>query len=362
MPLESLRCTNCGSGDLQQVKPGTYFCSHCESLSRLADPPRVIVEQTFCEHGDPFVARCQICGAGLCAGACDAVVQDQEDRRRGQWTRLPTIGFGYLQKAKPRGETPIVQDGTTIVTEGPFLVRRMLIHSLQLIQGQVLRHVCRTCLMTAVPGAAEHITSGVVCENPQCITNGRTLSPCACCESAFCDHCVSHGNPPEWMNHGDDNATCRTGVFIEYGSLSDRVLSTEVIVPLRQGRYCLQCKYELARRVKDSAGKIAERVCGAVLTQKHGTSDSPDSRPVFQVSSRRKATWRRQLAENSRARETAEKHAAEIGSAIGQSLVGCRKREQFEQTGGYRSWFEYTLRYLILDERSRIPAAAAEKA
>jgi hypothetical protein len=40
MPFESLSCSRCGSGDVQEVKPETYFCNHCDNVFRYVRPSR----------------------------------------------------------------------------------------------------------------------------------------------------------------------------------------------------------------------------------------------------------------------------------------------------------------------------------
>jgi ribosomal protein L37AE/L43A len=43
--LESITCTHCGSSEVQEVKPHTYFCSHCEGVFKHIDPTQVTVTQ-----------------------------------------------------------------------------------------------------------------------------------------------------------------------------------------------------------------------------------------------------------------------------------------------------------------------------
>jgi hypothetical protein len=40
MPFESLSCPRCGSGDVQEVKPETYFCNHCDNVFKYVRPSR----------------------------------------------------------------------------------------------------------------------------------------------------------------------------------------------------------------------------------------------------------------------------------------------------------------------------------
>ncbi len=64
MPFESLSCTNCGSGDVQEVKPDTYFCKNCERVFKYVSPGRmapragceVLVDGRHC--GIPAIGNC----------------------------------------------------------------------------------------------------------------------------------------------------------------------------------------------------------------------------------------------------------------------------------------------------------------
>jgi hypothetical protein len=333
----------CGSADLQQVKPETYFCNHCESVSKLVDPARVTVEPAFCPHGDPITARCQVCGAGLCAGACEMVRRGSERE-----DRIMTVGFGYLNvEAPPDGDV-------APVATGPFLTRGKLLDSLAITSGQRLRHVCESCLLGAVPGAAEHLASHVLCEDPWCKYSDYPLGLCACCGGTFCDQSVARGGKVEF------DADVSFAYSLQDSALIESKIGVKATVPLGNERYCLRCKYEREQRVKEQGREIALRAYGAVLPQRPGTEDEFGRWLVFQVPVAKKVGWRRQQAEDDRARNLAKQYAAELSASISRSLAGCRQREQFQQRPRYRHWPEYKARYLILDERAATPAVAAD--
>jgi hypothetical protein len=348
--LGPLKCSVCGSADLQQVKPETYFCNHCESVSKLVDPARVTVEPAFCAHGDPITARCQVCGTGLCAEACEMVRQGAARK-----DKVATVGFGYL-KVEKSPDSDVVP-----APIGPFLTRGKLLDSLAITSGQAPRHVCEVCLLDAVPGTAEHLASGALCRDPWCMYGGSPLGACTCCGGAFCDQSVRLGMPYEWRNHGGVVA-CDARVSFAY-SLEDSVveetrIGVKALVPLGNGRFCLPCKYERAQRVTEQGREIALRTYGPVLPRKSDTGTNPDTWVVFQVPVAKKGGWRRQ-AERDRALGLAKQYAAELGASISRSLVGCQRREQFHQRPRYRSWVDYTARYVFLDERVATPATAA---
>jgi DNA-directed RNA polymerase subunit RPC12/RpoP len=35
MPIETIKCQECGSADVTEFKPGSYVCSHCESVFKV---------------------------------------------------------------------------------------------------------------------------------------------------------------------------------------------------------------------------------------------------------------------------------------------------------------------------------------
>lgn len=74
MPLESLSCSHCGSGDVQQVKPDTYFCNHCDSLFKYVNSGQMaggvgceLALPTGKTCGVPPIGRCVTCYRTFCA-------------------------------------------------------------------------------------------------------------------------------------------------------------------------------------------------------------------------------------------------------------------------------------------------------
>lgn len=73
MPFEELSCQRCGSGDIQEVKPETYFCNHCESVFKYVSPSRAGAASGGCEVlaggrpcGVPAIGRCRTCQRAFC--------------------------------------------------------------------------------------------------------------------------------------------------------------------------------------------------------------------------------------------------------------------------------------------------------
>jgi hypothetical protein len=79
MPFESVACPSCGSDDVQEVKPNTYFCNQHEGVFKHLDPSRVTTTPAFCGCGNRVEFQCQICRAtGLCA-LCDQANPSRTD-------------------------------------------------------------------------------------------------------------------------------------------------------------------------------------------------------------------------------------------------------------------------------------------
>jgi hypothetical protein len=266
-----------------------------------------------------------------------------------------TVGFGYLNMEDPPGG-----DAAPVAT-GPFLTRGKLLDSLAITSGQRLRHVCKACLLDAVPGAADHLASHVLCGDPWCYHTDYPLGACACCGGTFCDKCVRPHMPHGCRKDDDGEVVCEVGVSFAYSLQESVVIETRIGVTatarLGNGRYCSPCQYERMQRVKEQGREIALRTYGPVLRRKSGTGVNPDTWLVFQVPVAKKAGWRRQQAEDDRAWNLAKQYAAELGASISRSLVGCRQREQFHRESKHRS---YNARYLLFDERAATPAAAAD--
>jgi hypothetical protein len=101
MPLEAISCTGCGSADVQEVKPSTYFCNHCETVFKHIDPTRVNVSHTpgFCDCGSgrPVKSQCQLCTNALCRDCDMCGGGSPYGGAHGVYVR--TVGWGYLRQS-----------------------------------------------------------------------------------------------------------------------------------------------------------------------------------------------------------------------------------------------------------------------
>jgi hypothetical protein len=95
MPTETLICQQCGSADVQEVKPNTYFCNHCDAVFKHVTPSSTAV--AGCEIngcGIAAIRRCSSCGLAFCAShqagvdGCTACMQRQGDTLEAAMTKL----------------------------------------------------------------------------------------------------------------------------------------------------------------------------------------------------------------------------------------------------------------------------------
>jgi hypothetical protein len=63
MPVETIKCQECGSADVTEFKVDTYVCGHCEAVFKHVDPLSV----SSCSCGTFAIGRCAICHMPVCA-------------------------------------------------------------------------------------------------------------------------------------------------------------------------------------------------------------------------------------------------------------------------------------------------------
>ncbi len=179
MALQSLNCTGCGSGDVREVKTDTYFCNHCETVFKYADPTKQTVEATpaFCECGLPVEIQCQLCKKAMCGQCMLRWDTSPEMTAPRTWRQvLPVEGLGY------RYENQLVLSW----------------HKLVKTLGDP-RWFCADCLRGAVPRTVEAIDAGRYCTYLFCANPPNTQ--CRCCERRCCESCLSYlGGPHLWIS------------------------------------------------------------------------------------------------------------------------------------------------------------------
>jgi hypothetical protein len=70
MPIETIKCQECGSADLTEFKPGSYVCSHCESVFKVVNAASSSAAPASCEIdgcGVLAIGRCVTCGRSFCS-------------------------------------------------------------------------------------------------------------------------------------------------------------------------------------------------------------------------------------------------------------------------------------------------------
>ncbi len=68
MPIESVQCPNCGSGDVRQLAADSYSCEHCHTKFHWVNPTKktVVHRSSACECGAIPKAFCVRCHKPLC--------------------------------------------------------------------------------------------------------------------------------------------------------------------------------------------------------------------------------------------------------------------------------------------------------
>lgn len=383
MPYEAPTCPDCGSTDVQEVKPGTYFCNYSESVFKYVDPSRLRVEHSpsFCWCGNPIQVQCQLCKTEMCL-QCD-LAANRDAIYRGPGTRfgygpnrdtislgaaedsfryepylwmgknvlpVPVRGFGYLHRDMDRRIC------------GPFLYLSELLstmtvaHGLHYTQDMLpAEHLCSACVATAVPATAERIANREICESPGC--TGRPSETCGCCGSSFCADCVTlraYNNLGSAMwpkrRHSDDPDKPRHLFRHIFCTLP----TGSVFLPQPEG-LCLPCLGEAI----DKASNLAQQICEREYRlrpapPRHISYDLQPKETIlhYEVAEIMVATKKARRAEISRQYETSARYAKELTERMDNYVKSspCELQEAFRDKKYYAS-------YAILDERDRTAPA-----
>ena len=66
MPVETIKCQECGSADVTEFKAGTYVCAHCEAVFKHVSPAAAGGGCEIDDCGVPAVGRCSSCNRRFC--------------------------------------------------------------------------------------------------------------------------------------------------------------------------------------------------------------------------------------------------------------------------------------------------------
>jgi hypothetical protein len=390
MPLEAIACTSCGSTDVQEVKPSTYFCDYCETVFKYVDTSRLRVEYSpaFCSCGNPIQVQCQLCKSGMCwqcdvAGSRAAIYRSPGTRvgyrpdgngRMGHCgpgaeedsfyyhsysgsrqsdeniLPVPVNGYGYLHRDMNRRIC------------GPFLYLSELLSTIAVTKGLHYQrglvpatHLCFACVAAAVPATAERLANHEICESPGC--TDRPSKICACCGNSFCADCVTW---PAYANLGGALWRKRRSEGPDqprylFRHLFGTVNFRHVYLPRPEG-LCLPCLGEAVDKASGLAMQICEQEYQLRLT---GRGDDPnDLQPKgsvlhYEMPEITVTTKKRRKGGPTIEEEISERYVAEITERI-QDYV---KSSPCELQEGFRDK-KYYATYVIVDERDKTAPAA----
>jgi copper chaperone CopZ len=356
MPLEAMSCTGCGSTDVQEVKPSTYFCNHCETVFKHVDPSRVAVSHTpgFCECGSgrPVTAQCQVCRSTELCEDCDFV-----------WVKNPfmppkfmmhTVGFGYVSHnlRSVHSEWPGFRlEGTGYIVYGGrasqenrdddlAIYRDSLLAALRQRTGaRRLQHVCVPCLASAVPHASERIANGTECVWFDCARPGEQ---CRGCGRTFCslhrtnaagEYDLNPSSTDDEVWRHDANAIARSANTLSIVKVNDKGPKKEPQNPAAMQRWEKRIKTP-KMTCHECRDKIYER-----LARAYGDTGT--------VEVERKRTEKQQVKENERARLEGERRWNELNGYA----------KWLAASGAFRA--DPDTVFAIVDNRASTPAAAA---
>lgn len=94
MPVETIKCNECGSVEVTEFKAGSYVCSHCEAVFKHVDPSGT----ASCSCGTFAVGRCAECQMPVCVDCSKRV-----DGRR-LCTRHATAAIAEATKQRRAAE------------------------------------------------------------------------------------------------------------------------------------------------------------------------------------------------------------------------------------------------------------------
>ena len=231
MPIETIKCKECGSSDVTEFKSGSYVCGHCEAIFKHIDPSRVTVTTApeFCRCGNPVTVQCTRCSATMCR-RCEArgLIHNRDERywnlespmgrgsgyesgdptieycNRWSWSQgiqLITVASGGYRFASRAGESSFILtdlakraiidgwwgdlDARSLESRRFITTARVMSH---LVSNRFNGYLCLACVSETAQAAADELAGGELCSNPYC--SERAGTECPCCKEPSCEHCL----------------------------------------------------------------------------------------------------------------------------------------------------------------------------
>jgi hypothetical protein len=309
-----------------------------------------------CSCGSPALVTCDLCKVGTCQD-CDVLSRPPADLEA--WP-VRVAGFGYLNRVwdyRYRYLSLKARDGETY---GPFLYLNELLSTLAAAHGfergngaGPVRHLCRTCLHTAIPDTVERIANGLMCETPGCVND--PCQRCRCCRGAFCEECLTLIRPrapvPCLITWTEPGSAVRVDGEVLYpiGTTIERS-----VVPAAMRGLCGICAAERHHWQREtSAGIVASRYDGLLVSSPHGPGTSPDGHTLaFELPAIKRRTRAGRESERARARAVVDRCAAEITRLLDELPASgqCRRASAFARGEQYAY-------YVVLDQRNQTAPA-----
>ena len=340
MPIETIKCQECGSAEVTEFKSGTYVCGHCEAIFRHVDSNRVTVENTlaFCICGSPIEVRCNLCHAGVCRGC------DQKSSPREDLVAIPTVGFGFKIRWAP---------GVSASECSMFISRAHLLASIDM-SGMELSHLCKDCLGSFVPSAAEQITTNELCLSPFCRHPGGDDTgrfECRCCGHSICIHCEGNAT---WITGKTPSIEVRCQSFTSFGKKVDIIDGRFVASPVYLSGLCANCVVETRIRLVE-------------FVDSHDKLDfivEPGRGAGFTICDEGPRRWRQVWAHNEKMEGLTKHYAEELHSVsnrlIESSECRCVSGFQIDEIDTiHPTLFGGVIPYAVIDNRDSVSAAAA---